>query len=102
MALVIRGFAGQRGLTLITHMTQINQQDGQPGNPGPELQATGSVQDQATSSMVSAVNEATDQLYGLKFTLETGESKIFTSLAISIGRAQENFVILLREPEVVC
>ncbi|OGO39094.1 MAG: hypothetical protein A2W35_09280 [Chloroflexi bacterium RBG_16_57_11] len=94
MALVIRGFAGQRGLTLITHMTQINQQDGQPGNPGPELQATGSVQDQATSSMVSAVNEATDQLYGLKFTLETGESKLFTSLPISIGRAKDNDIIL--------
>lgn len=40
---------------------------------------------------------ASEQAYGLKFILESGESILFTSLPISIGRAEENDIVLADE-----
>jgi hypothetical protein len=34
------------------------------------------------------------ELYGLKFIFPTGESKVFTELPISIGRGEQNDLIL--------
>jgi pSer/pThr/pTyr-binding forkhead associated (FHA) protein len=50
--------------------------------------------DEAVSSLASDSSKVTDQEYGLKFTLESGESKLFTSLPISLGRAESNDLIL--------
>ena len=34
------------------------------------------------------------ELYGLKFILPTGEAKVFTELPITIGRSEQNHLIL--------
>jgi len=75
-------------------MKMKDSQDDQPNDSGPETQASAGGQDQAVSSLVSGFREKTDSLYGLRFTLESGESRLFTSLPISIGRADNNDIIL--------
>ncbi|MBN2548163.1 MAG: FHA domain-containing protein [Anaerolineales bacterium] len=38
--------------------------------------------------------DASDLVFGLKFTFEAGESKTFTTLPISIGRSEQNDIVL--------
>jgi pSer/pThr/pTyr-binding forkhead associated (FHA) protein len=40
------------------------------------------------------VNDVSGEQYGLKFILESGEYKIFTSLPITLGRAEQNDIVL--------
>ena len=57
----------------------------------PESQASQPVQEKADSQAEEA------QVYGLKFILDTGESRTFTSLPISIGRSEENDLVMKDE-----
>lgn len=78
-------------------MTQIDRQDKQQNDLGSEETSATAEQDKTASSLVSGSSVLTDQSYGLKFILESGESKLFTSLPISLGRANNNDIILLNE-----
>ena len=78
-------------------MTQIDGQDNQQNNSGPEVESAAGEEDKTASSLVSGSSEFTDQSYGLKFILESGESKLYTSLPISLGRANDNDIILQDE-----
>lgn len=49
------------------------------------------------ASDLTSTQPDTEQAYGLKFLLESGESILFTSLPISIGRAEENDIVLADE-----
>lgn len=74
-------------------MTHSDRQDDQQTGIEPQNQ----VEDQPATPMVSGAPEVADQAYGLKFTLESGESKLFTSLPISLGRAEDNDIVLTNE-----
>ncbi len=39
-------------------------------------------------------DQDSDERYGLKFVFESGESKVFNSLPISLGRAEQNNIVL--------
>ena len=78
-------------------MTHPDRHDGKQTSPGSQNQADPGVQDQPQASNVSGSHDAPDQVYGLKFILESGESKLFTSLPISIGRAENNDIVLAHE-----
>jgi hypothetical protein len=57
----------------------------------PENQASQPNQEKAAPQSGEA------ELYGLKFILHTGESRTFTSLPISIGRSEENDLVIKDE-----
>jgi pSer/pThr/pTyr-binding forkhead associated (FHA) protein len=78
-------------------MTHVNGQDSQQSGTGSEDQAEAGGQDQTVTSQVGGARDAADQVYGLKFILENGESTLFTSLPISIGRANSNNLVLTNE-----
>jgi pSer/pThr/pTyr-binding forkhead associated (FHA) protein len=75
-------------------MTQFARQDNQQNDSESKEQAVAGEQDKTASSLVGGCSELIDQSYGLKFTLESGESRLFTSLPISIGRAENNDIVL--------
>jgi len=74
-------------------MTNIDKQNGQPTEADPQSQ----VEDQPATPIMSGAPIVADQAYGLNFTLESGESKLFTSLPISLGRAENNDIVLTNE-----
>jgi pSer/pThr/pTyr-binding forkhead associated (FHA) protein len=78
-------------------MTQIDRQDDQQNDSESEARALAGEQDKTASSLIRGSSELTNQSYGLKFTLESGESKLFTSLPISLGRADDNDIVLPNE-----
>jgi pSer/pThr/pTyr-binding forkhead associated (FHA) protein len=41
-----------------------------------------------------AINHVSGEQYGLKFVFESGEFKVFDSLPISLGRAEQNDIVL--------
>lgn len=61
-------------------------------NSGQDDQHTGMDADIQTGG-----DQAAEQVYGLKFILENGESRVFTTLPISIGRAPDNDIVLTNE-----
>jgi hypothetical protein len=79
---------------LSTIMTQIDKQEDQANRTRPELQAVDHEPDQAGLSLASDLTEGAEQQYGLQLTLESGESQLFTGLPISIGRAENNDLVL--------
>lgn len=78
-------------------MIRMDGQDGQPGETGPQDEVEPGGQEQTVLSPTSGAGETAEQVYGLKFILENGESKLFTSLPISIGRAEKNDLVLTNE-----
>jgi hypothetical protein len=75
-------------------MTHPDSQDGVSTEPDhPELDEAGS-RDLSVVTDQSKAQNASDQVYGLKFILPNGEAKLFTSLPISIGRAEDNDIVL--------
>jgi pSer/pThr/pTyr-binding forkhead associated (FHA) protein len=42
----------------------------------------------------ATMEASSEQVFGLKFIFESGESKTFTSLPISIGRSEQNQIVL--------
>lgn len=78
-------------------MTHPESQNDQPTEPDhPLMDETGGQGSTAGTDQSKAQN-APDQVYGLKFILQDGEAKLFTSLPISIGRAEDNDIVLLDE-----
>lgn len=63
-----------------------------------EPSGTGSSEDggvvPAGTGPAGNTQETSELVFGLKFTFETGESKTFTSLPISIGRNEQNDIVL--------
>jgi pSer/pThr/pTyr-binding forkhead associated (FHA) protein len=49
------------------------------------------------ASPQKGADQTAEQVYGLKFVLENGETRIFTTLPISIGRAPDNDIVLANE-----
>jgi pSer/pThr/pTyr-binding forkhead associated (FHA) protein len=78
-------------------MTEADGQDGQQTGAGSANQAEAKKLETPEKSTEAGARETTDQVYGLKFILEGGETKIFTSLPISLGRAGDNDVVLTNE-----
>lgn len=61
-------------------------------NDRPDDQHTG-----METNLKNGADQTAAQVYGLKFILENGESRIFTALPISIGRAPDNDIVLTNE-----
>jgi hypothetical protein len=78
-------------------MTHTHGQDGQQTGTGASNQVEAKKLEPSTKSTGAGAPETTDQVYGLKFILEDGETKLFTSLPISLGRAGNNDVVLTKE-----
>jgi pSer/pThr/pTyr-binding forkhead associated (FHA) protein len=78
-------------------MTHPDRQDGISTKPDLPQQDEAAGQDQPAVTGESGARAASEPAYGLKFILPSGESKLFTSLPISIGRAKDNDIVLADE-----
>ena len=78
-------------------MTDPHKQDSEQIGPDPQSQDEHAGQGQPAAPSLSNADDAPEQAYGLKFILPGGESKLFTSLPISIGRAENNDIVLVDE-----
>jgi pSer/pThr/pTyr-binding forkhead associated (FHA) protein len=78
-------------------MTLIDKNNDQQSDLRPEDQAEVGGSDQVAPSQLSGSGEDGDQSFGLVFTLDSGESSTFTTLPISIGRANDNDINLPNE-----
>jgi pSer/pThr/pTyr-binding forkhead associated (FHA) protein len=78
-------------------MTQTDRNDDQQNDLRSEIQAEIGGLDQSAPAQASDSSEVADQSFGLVFTLESGESRLFTTLPISLGRATDNDIHLTNE-----
>ena len=90
-------FALEPGFAPDAVMTQKDRKKDPQNDLDSEVQPVDGGLDQAASSSVSDSSEIADQSFGLKFTLENGESRLFTTLPISLGRADDNDINLPNE-----
>jgi pSer/pThr/pTyr-binding forkhead associated (FHA) protein len=75
-------------------MSYSDDHDGERTEPDPG-QPVGALEPLTAS--VSSVPGASERGFGLKFILPGGESKLFTALPVSIGRATNNDIVLADE-----
>jgi hypothetical protein len=78
-------------------MTDPDMQNGTPNEPEFPQQDESTVQDLPAVTGASSDHDAADQVYGLKFIQEGGDAKLFTALPISLGRAEDNDIVLADE-----
>lgn len=78
-------------------MTDPDKYQSKQVGPDPQHQDESAGQGQPAAPNPSGAEDAPEQAYGLKFILQGGESKLFTSLPISIGRAENNDIVLVDE-----
>ena len=78
-------------------MADIDGQDGQQAGAGSSDQVEAKKLEPLANSTQAGAGKTTDQEYGLKFILEDGETGLFTSLPISLGRDENNDVVLTNE-----
>jgi pSer/pThr/pTyr-binding forkhead associated (FHA) protein len=78
-------------------MTHPDSQNGIPTEPDLPEPDESTVQDLPVVSGETSPGDASDPVYGLKFILEGGVEKLFTELPISIGRAEDNDIVLADE-----
>ena len=78
-------------------MTHPDNYDDEQTGPGPRQPDRAGGQDQPAAPGASGAPAVPDQGFGLKFILASGESRLFTSLPISIGRATNNDIVLADE-----
>jgi pSer/pThr/pTyr-binding forkhead associated (FHA) protein len=65
-----------------------------PGDPD-DKQNSSAPQAEGQAAPVASSASAADQGFGLQFILPDGESKLFTTLPVTIGRAPNNDIVLV-------